>query len=372
MLEIVKHIKEFGLDYTIEKFRLKSKMYEHKALIKYDQIDSDMSLTEVREARGLVLELNTWKVLNLAFKKFFNSAETHAAKIDWSTAHILEKLDGSCISVYYDWNDLTWYAATTGTANGEGEVNNKLGTTFNQLFWDTVINKYNLNTCLLNEDLIYVFELMTPYNIVVKPHGESTATLLTVRNRVTLEEIPYGDLFMVSESLGVPLVKSYDLNNPNVGKLIKTFEGMSWHEEGYVVVDGKMDRIKIKNPAYLAVHHLKGKTAEHNIITIVKSNEIEEFTSTFPDRKDELYRLKSSYDSLVSKLEEAWSVLYENRPKNITKEEKKRYATSVFDVCNKMGLREFSGLFFSLNDGKVNSVKEYMLNFDDKKLYKIL
>jgi hypothetical protein len=36
-----------------------------------------------------------------------------------------------------------WFAGTTGTAEGEGEVNNKLGTTFNDLFWDTV--KVNMN-----------------------------------------------------------------------------------------------------------------------------------------------------------------------------------------------------------------------------------
>jgi hypothetical protein len=35
-----------------------------------------------------------------------------------------------------------WFAGTTGTAEGEGEVNNKLGTT-NDLFWDTV--KVNMN-----------------------------------------------------------------------------------------------------------------------------------------------------------------------------------------------------------------------------------
>jgi hypothetical protein len=35
----------------------------------------------------------------------------------------------------------------------------------------------------------------------------------------------------------------------------------------------------------VAVHHLKGKSAEHNILTIVKTNEIEEFATTFPEEK---------------------------------------------------------------------------------------
>ena len=73
----------------------------------------------------------------------------------------------SMIQVYWDWNDMMWYAGTTGTAEGEGEVNNKMGTTFNSLFWDTVTEKYALNPCMLDKDHVYVFELTTPYNIVV-------------------------------------------------------------------------------------------------------------------------------------------------------------------------------------------------------------
>jgi hypothetical protein len=64
------------------------------------------------------------------------------------------------------------FAGTTGTAEGEGEVN-KLGTTFNDLFWDTVKSKYELTEDKLDVTRVYIFELTTPYNIVVKPHGES-------------------------------------------------------------------------------------------------------------------------------------------------------------------------------------------------------
>jgi hypothetical protein len=37
------------------------------------------------------------------------------------------------IQLHWDWYAQTWFAATTGTAEGEGEVNNKMGT-FNELF----------------------------------------------------------------------------------------------------------------------------------------------------------------------------------------------------------------------------------------------
>jgi hypothetical protein len=374
MLKIQEYLVKHGLEKTVNDFKLKTKVYSNKTLFKYDQLVSPtmMALPEVQECRGLILENNTWDVICMSFEKFFNAEESNAAKIDWNTAQILSKEDGTMIQVYYDWHDMTWYAGTTGTANGEGEVNNKNGTTFNDLFWDTVNNKYSFNDCLLSKDLIYVFELTTPYNIVVKPHGESSATLLAVRDRNTLIEFSYTDMKMISESIGIPLVKSYDLNATNVGALIKTFDGMVWHDEGYVVVDGNFNRIKIKNPAYVAVHHLKGKTAEHNILTIVKTNEIEEFAATFPERTEELYRLKEAYDELVDKLNVIWVELQLLRPKNITKEEQKKYAAAVFEVCAKHDVTQFTGLYFGLAQYKINSVEDYMFGYDDKLLYKML
>ena len=374
MLKIQEYIAKHGIDKAINDFKLKTRDYPSKILLKYDQLVSPtlMGLPEMQDCRGLILEKGTWKVMSLAFRKFFNAEEGNAAKVDWKTANVLEKLDGSMIQVYWDWHVNKWFAGTTGTAEGEGEVNNKNGTTFDDLFWDTMDNKYAFNECLLNKDHVYVFELTTPYNIVVKPHGESSATLLTVRNRETLVELSRKDLEMTAISLNIPLIKSFDLNAKDVGALLRTFEGMPWSEEGYVVVDANFNRIKIKNPAYVHAHHLKGKTAEHNIITIVKSNEIEEFASTFPERKDELFRLKENYDKLTEKLNEMWVELSARKPKNITKEEKKRYAAAVFEVCGKHDLKQFTGLYFGLVDGKVDSVEDFIVNYDDKLLYKML
>ena len=374
MLAIQNYLVKHGLEKTIKAFSLKTREYENKILLKYDQLVSPtlMALTEMQDCRGIILEKGTWKVMSLAFRKFFNSEEGNAAKIDWNTAHVLEKLDGTMIQVYWDWHANKWFAATTGTAEGEGEVNNKNGTTFNDLFWDTLNNKYTFNECLLNKDLIYVFELTTPYNIVVKPHGESSATVLTIRNRETLVELSGKDLEMAAISIGVPLVKSFDINAKNVGHLLKTFEGMPWSEEGYVVRDGNDNRVKVKNPAYVAVHHLKGKTAEHNILTIVKTNEIEEFAATFPERTTELYRLKEGYDSLIAKLNGVWVELQLRRPKNITKEEQKKYAAAVFEVCGKYDVTQFTGLYFGLAQYKINSVEDFMFEYDDKLLYKML
>jgi len=95
-LAIVKYIKEHGLSKALEDFKLKVRVYDKKLLLKYDPLASPFGNREVEECRGLVLERDTWKVMSLGFTKFYNSAEGHAAKIDWSTARVLKKEDGCC------------------------------------------------------------------------------------------------------------------------------------------------------------------------------------------------------------------------------------------------------------------------------------
>jgi hypothetical protein len=70
--------------------------------------------------------------MSLAFKKFFNSEEVMHIKLTGKQLKYWE------IRWFHDSTGIgmhKWFAATTGTAEGEGEVNNKMGTTFNELFW---------------------------------------------------------------------------------------------------------------------------------------------------------------------------------------------------------------------------------------------
>ena len=373
-LSIVTYIKTHGLDKAVRDFKLKLRDYPHKVLLKYDQIESDMSLSEVQDCRGLILEKGTWKVMSLAFRKFFNSAESQASKIDWDSAYIFEKCDGSLIQLYWDWVTEKWCAGTTGMAEGEGEVNDKPNTSFSELFWDVVSRYTDFNVDNLEKGYTYSFELMTPYNIVVKPHGVSSVALLGVRELVSLNEVSYANFKdNIDLKIGLPVVKAFDLNIKNAGQLIKTFEGMPFSEEGYVVCDKNFNRIKLKNPAYVAAHHLKSKTGLHHIMTIIKTNEIEEYSATFPERKEEIDMLKENYDKLVLKLEDVWLELISHKPKNITKGEQKKFAMKVFEINSKhFSNTRHTGLFFGLKDGKIDTVKDHVFNMSDKDLYNIL
>jgi len=370
-LAIVTYIKTHGLDKAVKDFQLKVKDYDKKILLKYDQIASQMGLAEVQDCRGLILEKGTWKVMSLAFRKFFNSAEGHASKIDWKTAYIYEKCDGSLIQLYWDWNQEKWMVGTSGMAEAEGEVNDKPNTSFSDLFWNTIKLYHRFDTKKLSKECTYIFELMTPYNIVVCPHGESKVALLAVRNLFrNLQELDHVRVSMIADDLGIPKPKLFHLGAKNVGHLIKTFEGMPYTEEGYIICDAKFNRIKLKNPAYLAAHHLKSKTSAYHIMTIVKTNEIDEYSATFPERREEMDDLKMKYDALTDDLECVWENLKDFKPKNIEKKEQKKFAMKVFEVMAKNPqVKEFSGMFFALKDRKVDNIKDYIFEYDSKRLY---
>jgi len=365
-LKIVTYIKKYGFEKAVIDFKLKFKDYPTKVLLKYDMINSDFSREETIECRGLVLEKNSWEIISYPFKKFFNFGEGFAEKIDLSTAKCLIKEDGTFIHLHHDWNSNEWFSGTSGMAEGEGNVNYS-GITFSELFWGVA----NLDKSKLDKNLIYMFELCTPQNIVVTPHVKSKVVLIGVRKRDSLKELNYDELKVLSEILSIELVGSIPISINSLEELKLNFLTMPFSEEGYVVIDSEFRRVKMKNPAYLAVHSLKGKTAEYNILEIVKTNEIEEFGATFPERKEELFKLKKNYDLLTKTLNETWFELKSLIPKDMNKEGKKEYAYNVFEITKRKSLEQFGGLFFGLMIGRYSTVEEYLINYDNKKLYNL-
>ena len=75
---------------------------------------------------------------------------------------------------------------------------------------------------------------------------------------------------------------------------------------------------------------------------------------------------------MIAKLKGVWEELVPRKPKNITANEKKMFAAAVFEVCKKHKVDSFTDLFFKLETGKVEDIDKFMMDYDDKKLYKIL
>ena len=77
---------------------VKTKREGRFVLLKYDQIRSDMTNPVVRECRGIILdESGGYCPACVPFYKFGNFGESYVPDIDWASARIQEKLDGSLI-----------------------------------------------------------------------------------------------------------------------------------------------------------------------------------------------------------------------------------------------------------------------------------
>ena len=70
-------------------------------MLNYNQIASPMAEVICQECRALLLEMGTWDVVSRSFFKFFNYGQPEAHPVDWATARVQEKLDGSLICLYF-------------------------------------------------------------------------------------------------------------------------------------------------------------------------------------------------------------------------------------------------------------------------------
>jgi hypothetical protein len=254
--------------------------YNQLCLFKYSQIESDFKEPIVQEARGIILdEKDNWKVICYTFRKFFNYGEPLAAKIDWSTAEVQAKEDGSLCQLYYYDDD--WHVATSGTPDASGQVGD-YGKTFEELFWKTW-EKQGCKTEWLGTDFSYAFELTGPLNRVVVDHKEASLHLIGGRNKNTLKEV---SVSLQPEAFNS--VKVYPLNS--IEDCIKAAEGLNPLEhEGFVVVDSHFNRVKIKSPAYVMLHHAKDSLSKKRMCEVIRKGEYSELKiaiSSFPTLLD--------------------------------------------------------------------------------------
>ncbi|MDE2425595.1 MAG: 2'-5' RNA ligase [Elusimicrobia bacterium] len=318
--------------------------YPNLVLLKYDQIESPFSEAIVRECRGLILnEANNWEIVAFPFTKFFNYGEPLAANIDWNTARVQEKLDGSLAVMFY--YDHKWQVATSGTPDASGNVNG-FDFTFEELFWKT-FKEMGLKTPDDGYDIetTFMFELTTPYNKVVVQHKECKLTLIGTRDLVSYAEIP------IRWDQDYPHVKEFPLQS--IKDIEETFNKLNpLEQEGYVVLDANYNRVKVKHPGYVALHHLRDSVSPKRILEIIRSGESTEFLTYFPEFQDIFNSTKEKYNLLVKELEDDYSEI-----KDI-KIQKEFALEAINSRC--------SAALFQLRSNKVSSVKQYLaeINID--------
>jgi hypothetical protein len=320
-LEIQKFLRDNGSpEKLLEQYGIMSRRhwrYDNLVCFKYNMIDSPMGERIVQECRGIILdEEKDWEVVSRPFDKFFNEGEGHAAKVDWSTAAVQEKLDGSLITLYYYRHE--WHVQSSGTADAGGNVNESMmewrengelqmpfPRTFKNYFWQiTVKNGMSLHPLMTNvpTDFCFMFEMMGPLNRIIVKHDIAKIVLIGCRNVQTGEEHTpeFGATLLPGK---VECVKLHPISNLN--DIVNTFDHMNpVEQEGYVVCDKSFNRIKVKCPAYVALHYAKGNEVTPKVLLkIAVAGESDEWVAHFEEYKEDLTRVRDKLNAFIDEVE---------------------------------------------------------------------
>lgn len=342
-------------------YGVKSKRGEHyKNLVslKYSMIDSPLGDPLVQQCRGLILdESKNWNIVARPFDKFFNLGEPNAATVKWP-CQVQEKLDGSLVVMYF--YDGLWRVGTSGTPDAMGPVG-AVGAasayTFGGLFW-WVFNVLKMERPDERwKNWTFMFELMTRYNRVVCSYGENRITFLGARGADAEGEELSPDEFPC-KSHGWKSAKSFPLKT--IGDILNTFRDMKpLEQEGYVLCDADFNRVKIKHPGYVALHHLKGNGFnQKRILEVVRSGETKEILASFPEWTTDFAKVQHAYASLAGELLAEYAAI-----KDIPVQKTFAYY-ALMSKC--------SDCLFALRNGKTLSVKSYLQNMNLETLLVLL
>src|SRR5690606_7483689 len=135
----------------------------------------------------------------------------------------------------------------------------------------------------------YVFEVVSPETRIVTPYPNYKAYLLTVKNNENgFDFVNCLDSIITNKVLD-------QLNHPKrfhfktVDEIVQACKDLPTLDEGYVchqeLSPGEIYRVKVKNPAYVAIFHLRenGCVSKRRITDIVMMNEESEYLKYFPE-----------------------------------------------------------------------------------------
>jgi len=326
-------------------YYINTKREKNLILLKYDQIRSDMSIPLVRECRGIIIdEAEGYLPVCVPFFKFGNFGEAYVPEIDWSTARVQEKLDGSLIKLWF-YKD-KWHVSS----NGEMDASNAhissallpsadktdLFTLFTKAWEETGVE---INA--LDRNYVYMFELTSPHNRIVVRYDRIAIHHIGTREVNSLKEY----------NLDIGIQKPREFSLKTLDECIDSAKELGYDHEGYVVVDNNFNRVKVKSPLYVALNHIsQGVTTYGNIIEIIKKNEQDEFLAYFPEFDEVFTDVQNRIESFVTEqtvaLQDIQRVEYQSR---------KALAEVVINtLC--------PACLFSLIDGKAINAREWLFS----------
>lgn len=352
---ILSHPDTWEEELTAEPYCLKIERAEETDYImfKYNQLCSDFNLPIVREARGIIFNEKTWQCVCRAFDKFGNYGESYVPEIDWDSAFISEKIDGSLIKLWYRPEFGQWYCSTNGKiCSWEATLG---ATTFGDLFKKEFI-KDTSRFKVLDTNKCYMFELVSPYSTVVIHYPATEIYFLGSRDMLTGQEYSFLDEPEVAAKFKTPRV--YPMTS--LEEVTAAAEMLDWDEEGYVVCDKNFNRCKIKSPSYVRAHYMRnnGVITVKRLLEVIEAGEEAEFTLYAEEFIEPLEKVKAAKEFIKNETI-IFKVGLATLPHPLTKREHYDYVCG-FGFTNK----DLTNYCIKLYDNPALTWEEYTKNWD--------
>jgi len=289
-------------------------------LFMYDQIRSDFSLPIVQDSRGIILERGSWNFVCRPFTKFFNYGEVNAAQIDWSTAKVQEKLDGSIMKMYFYRE--TWRVASNSCIYALED--------FEIMFRECAEQYVATSWPRLDPAYTYIFELIHPSNQVVVRYKTKRLVLIGVRENASGKEVEPAKLNL-----------SFDLPHffpfTSLDQSLEFVNSEDFRDEGFVVVDANFNRIK---KLYLKMAMAKAQISDHaGLVMAVIKNEVDEYLTYFPEDKPEVESIREKVNLFTDEM------IFRFKNTIMVAKTRKEFAVSVNTTS-----REYSRILFKFYD----------------------
>lgn len=302
-------------------------------ILNYSQIDSPKTNPIVRECRGLILNSEDFSLVGRSFPRFYNWGEVQdeMSLFDFTDFHASTKEDGSLVIVYHFQGK--WYANTRGSF-AQDNVNNCVFT------WNEAILKAfevsSLEDLHLDPKYTYVFELVSPWNKVVRTYTKPQMFLLTMFEGE--KELP------TTQLAGFQQPQRHFFKS--IEEILKFLQGNSKSDptfEGFVICDKDFRRWKLKSDTYMALHHLKGNAdnpfAIRNIVPLVLNGEIAEVLISLPE-------IQGAYEEAKAIIDQEWQNLLQLWKNTWEIEDQKTFALAITKKT------KFSGILFNIRKQK--------------------
>jgi hypothetical protein len=255
-----------------------------------------------------------------------------------------EFVEGTMINVFWDPNIGLTGGWEISTRNTVGATSSFFKGSHNKTFRDMFLEASSEEKLLLNQlnkDFCYSFVLQHPSNRIVVPFHKPALYLVAMYSISIFQGSTY------CQSIPLTDFKNFDwglatIKFPQVyewttySQLIETYASMntSYDVVGVVVYNNKTgERMKIRNPVYEQVRHLRGNQPklQYQYLCLRKEGKVAEFLKFYPENKKEFSTFRDQIHLFTNTLFSNYISCYIKKEKSLL-EFSEQYRTHMFNL----------------------------------------